>query len=151
MDIVPATAEHLPRIAELKRAMFEEIGKGHLLATDFTSLVLDDYRLLYWRSEAHHILAVEGEKILAMAGGFIKMDIPYRYFRTKHYGFIGDVYTMPEARKLGLAKKLSTLALDWLKQQDVDVVRLLASDAARPVYEKMGFQATNEMALDVST
>jgi len=84
-----------------------------------------------------------------MAGGFIKSDIPYRYFKKPRYGFVGDVYTLPEARKLGLAKKLSALVLDWLKHQHIDVVRLLASDAARPVYEKMGFQVTNEMALEI--
>ena len=85
-----------------------------------------------------------------MTGGFIKTDVPYRYFKKPRYGFVGDVYTMPQARKLGLAKDLSARVLDWLQRQDIDMVRLLASNNARAVYEKMGFQATNEMALDVT-
>ena len=149
LRIIDAGTKDLPRIAELKKTMFEEIGKGPLLAPDFTSLVLADYQRLYQTSEAHHVLAVDGDEILAMAGGFIKTDFPYRYFKKPRYGYVGDVYTMPKARKLGLAKDLSARILDWLKRQDIDMVRLLASDNARSVYEKMGFQATNEMALDV--
>lgn len=147
MNIVEAQPKDLPRIVELKQAMFEEVGKSHLLAPDFESLVLSDYRRLYELSKAHHFLAVDGGMIVAMAGGFIKSDIPYRYFRTSRYGFVGDVYTLPMARKRGLATRLNALVLGWLKNDGVDMVRLLASDAARPVYEGLGFEATHEMAL----
>lgn len=151
MDIVEAQPIHLPRIVELKQAMFEEVGKGHLLASDFAFLVLSDYRRLYKSSEAHHFLAVHGGMIVAMAGGFIKSDIPYRYFQKSRYGFVGDVYTLPTARMRGLATRLNSLVLGWLKNEGVDMVRLLASDAARPVYEGLGFQGTHEMALVFET
>ena len=148
MDIIEAEPKHLARIAELKQAMFEEIGKGHRLAPDFKELVLADYRLLYQRAEARHVLAVDESGIQGMAGGFLKADIPYRYFKTPHYGFVGDVYILPSARQRGLAAELSGRVLAWLKSRGVDSVRLLASEAARPIYERLGFRATNEMALD---
>lgn len=148
MEIVDARHRHLPCIAKLKQAMFEEVGKGHLLASDFVALVLADYQELYRSAKAQHVLAIDGGAIIAMAGGFIKSDIPYRYFRTPRYGFVGDVYTLPRARNQGLATKLNIEVLGWLKKQGVDTVRLLASDVARPVYEGLGFQATHEMALE---
>ncbi|MGI9433549.1 MAG: GNAT family N-acetyltransferase [Geminicoccaceae bacterium] len=151
MDIIEARSIHLPRIAELKHAMFQAGGKGHLLAEDFVPLVLADYQELYGSSKARHLLAVEGGQIRSMAGGFIKDDIPYRYFKQARYGFLGDVYTLPSSRDLGLAAKLSGLVLDWLRQEGVDMVRLLASEAARPIYQRLGFQDTNEMVLVLSS
>ena len=82
-----------------------------------------------------------------MAGGFIKSDIPYRYFNNPRYGFVGDVYTLPSARRQDLATTLNSHVLDWLKKEGVGMVRLLASDAARKIYKGFGFQETDEMVL----
>ncbi len=147
MEILEAQAIHLPRIVELKLAMFEEAGLGHLLASEFKSLVLADYQKLYESSEALHFLAIHSGTIVSMAGGFIKSDVPYRYFHNPRYGFVGDVYTLPTARRQGLTTTLNRFVLDWLKKEGVGMVRLLASDTARPIYEGLGFQATDEMVL----
>ncbi len=37
--------------------------------------------------------------------------------------------------------------LDWLKQRGFRAVNLHASAEGRPLYEKLGFEATNEMRL----
>lgn len=74
-------------------------------------------------------------------------SIDYRYFEPSRYGFIGDVYTEPMYRKRGLASRLNRHALDWLRRQGVVAVRLLASEAGRPLYEKLGFKRTEEMVL----
>lgn len=147
MQIETATAQWLPRIVALKLAMFEEAGFADRLAGDFLARVLRDYRELYASRQAMHFLALEGGDIVAMAGGFVKSDLPYRYYNTPRYGFIGDVYTSPPARKKGLASRLSQSVLDWLKSAGVRQVRLLATPAARPIYERLGFTATDEMAL----
>jgi len=86
-----------------------------------------------------------------MAGAFLKSDIPYRYFSVPQYGFIGDVYTAEGFRRRGLAKHLSELALCWLGSKDVRMVRLLASEAGRPLYEKLGFTASDEMVLELAS
>jgi GNAT superfamily N-acetyltransferase len=147
MEILEAQAVHLPRIVELKLAMFEEMGLGHLLASNFKPLVLSDYQKLYESLEAKHFLATHGGTIVSMAGGFIKSDIPYRYFNNPRYGFVGDVYTLPSARRQDLATTLNSHVLDWLKKEGVGMVRLLASDAARTIYKGFGFQETDEMVL----
>jgi len=147
MDTLEAQAIHLPQIVKLKLTMFEEAGLGHLLASNFKPSVLSDYQKLYESSEAKHFLAADGDSIVSMVGGFIKSDIPYCYFTNPRYGFVGDVYTMPSARKQGLATTLNGLVLDWLKKEGVGMVRLLASGAARPIYEGFGFQETDEMVL----
>jgi hypothetical protein len=52
-----------------------------------------EYQGLYADNLAIHFLAVADRQIVAMAGAFIKSDIPYCFFRNPNYGFIGDVYT----------------------------------------------------------
>jgi hypothetical protein len=37
--------------------------------------------------------------------------------------------------------------LDWIKKRGLRSVNLHASDEGRPLYEKLGFSATNEMRL----
>jgi predicted GNAT family acetyltransferase len=86
---------------------------------------------------------------MAMAGGFLKSDLPYRYYKTPRYGFVGDVYTSPAVRNKGLASQLSQMVLDWLKSQGVRHVRLLATPAAWPIYERLGFSTTDEVALNL--
>jgi GNAT superfamily N-acetyltransferase len=145
-EIRVATVEDLPRIVQMKLEMFREAGHEGLLARDAGDLVLADYRRLYELGLARHFVAHAGE-LVGMAGAFLKSDIPFRYFETPTYGFIGDVYTDPGLRRRQVAEHLSRLALDWLWSKEVKMVRLLASDAGRALYEKLGFQTSDEMVL----
>ncbi len=141
--------DELPRIVEMKIAMFQESGHANLLAPEAESIVLNDYQALYKEKTAKHFVARDNGKIIASVGAFIKSDLPYRYFHPGCYGFIGDVYTEPHYRRMGIAKRLSHNALKWLSSRGVMSVRLLASDSARPMYQKLGFSSTDEMALSL--
>lgn len=139
-----ATIDDLPLVVEIKLQMFREAGHFGLLAHNAGALVLEDYRRMYAAGMATHFIA-SGEAPVAMAGAFLKSDIPFRYFATPAYGFIGDVFTLEGYRRRGLARRLNELALHWLEERGVDMVRLLASAAGRPLYEKLGFVASDEM------
>ena len=140
-----ATADELGRIVELKLAMFDEAGHRDLLASDAASLVLADYEQLYPGQQAQHFVARVDGRIVAMAGAFLKADLPFRYFRSTEYGFIGDVYTVPAWRGQKIATRLNRAALAWLRARGVNMVRLLASKAGRPMYDSLGFSSSDEM------
>lgn len=142
-----AGALDLAEIARLKRAMFEEAGFGRLLADDAEALVVARYRELYADGRAAHFLALAGGEIAALAGAFVKSELPYCFFTNPRHGFLGDVYTAPAWRRRGLARRLSLEALDWLRAAGVDAVRLLASGQGRGLYESLGFAPTDEMWL----
>jgi GNAT superfamily N-acetyltransferase len=57
------------------------------------------------------------------------------------------MYTEPEYRRRGLARKLMEIMIAWCKQEAFGSVLLHASDEGRPLYEALGFVATNEMRL----
>ncbi len=144
-----ATTADIPRIVEMKLAMFEEAGYSHLLARNAASLVLDDYRRLYQEKRAIHMVARSRDKIVACVGAFLKNDLPFRYFDPPQYGFLGDVYTDSHYRGRGIATKLSNNAIDWLRGHDVKMVRLLATEAASSLYDELGFKPTDEMMLEL--
>ena len=144
LDLRMASLDDLPWIVEMKLQMFREAGHFDLLAHNAAELVLEDYRRMYQTGAATHFIAC-GATPVAMAGAFLKSDIPFRYFSNPRYGFIGDVYTVDGFRRRGVARRLNELALQWLDAAGVDMVRLLASVAGRPLYEKLGFVGSDEM------
>jgi len=45
----------------------------------------------------------------------------------------------PEHRRIGIATRLMSRALEYLQQRQVGCIRLDATPVGRPVYEKLGF------------
>ena len=151
LELTSSEPDDLPRIVEMKVAMFKEAGHENLLSAATAERVIEDYLRLYRDSLAIHFIAKESRKIVASAGAFIKSDLPFRYFNPGIYGFIGDVFTEMEFRGQGISTRLNRDALEWLKNRNITMVRLLASDAGRPIYERLGFQPTDEMVLTLET
>ncbi len=149
LEYAIATPDDIPNIVELKIKMFTEFGYEQYLAEDASTLITNDYLKLYEQNLAIHFLVRINNTIAGMVGAFIKSDLPYRYFCSGQYGFIGDVYTEPAYRGQGISTKLNRRALDWLKNYGVSDVRLLASDAGRPLYERLGFSQDAGMCLSL--
>lgn len=63
------------------------------------------------------------------------------------YAYIVNVYVEPACRRRGIARVLLQTILDWCAQQNLNIIALHASDFGRPLYESLGFTATNEMRL----
>src|SRR5437763_1772708 len=61
--------------------------------------------------------------------------------------WVHNVYTEPEFRRLGLARRLMEAAVAWCRADGFASVNLHASVIGRPLYEAMGFEPTNEMRL----
>jgi GNAT superfamily N-acetyltransferase len=61
--------------------------------------------------------------------------------------YILNVYTRPEARRMGLARTLMERLLGEARAAGVRRIWLRASDDGRPLYEAMGFQPANYMQL----
>lgn len=68
----------------------------------------------------------------------------------RKYGYIWGVYVESPYRGQGIAKKLTSTAIDYLKSLNCTRAILHASPSGKPVYSSLGFSATNEMGLDLS-
>lgn len=61
--------------------------------------------------------------------------------------WILNVYTDPEYRRRGIARRLMQTMIEWCRQAGFQSVCLHTSDDGRPLYESLGFKPTEEMKL----
>lgn len=60
---------------------------------------------------------------------------------------IVNVFTEPDYRRQGLARRLMETVLEWSHLNGLDSVVLHATPAGTPLYESLGFVTSNEMRL----
>ncbi len=89
----------------------------------------------------------ETHEVVAACGIFYGDFPPHFLDPNPCRAYLLNFYTRPEARGLGLASQLLQHAVDDCRARSVRVVTLHASKFGRPVYEKFGFKANNEMIL----
>jgi ribosomal protein S18 acetylase RimI-like enzyme len=87
------------------------------------------------------------DSVIAGAGLWLMDWPPHMVGASQRRGNILNVYTEPDFRRRGLARKLTVAAMDWCRSNGIDCVILHASEEGRPLYQSLGFQATNEMRI----
>ena len=146
MKIVRAEENDLPLVVDMKMRMFTEVGSVTRLQENAEALIEKTYAALYREDRCCHFIAYdERGQAVACGGAVIKEDVPFCFFKTSSYGYIMDVYCVPEKRRNGYASRIVEATLSWLKEKGVHQVKLKPSGAGRIMYEKMGFQDAGEM------
>lgn len=147
--IVQLTADEIPLALDFRHRMMFEAGVVPMLADDWRELTAGLYARGYRDGSIAHFGWRENDCIVATAGVMIRDDFPFFTFNIRRYGWIMDVFVLPEHRRRGLARKLTAHTLGWLKARGVPMARLSASEQAKQagLYEKLGFTFTNEMRL----
>lgn len=71
--------------------------------------------------------------------------------RARIYGrpsaYLSNVWVAPQYRRKGIASTLTRRAIAWAQANGCEVIRLRSSAMGRPVYESVGFTATDEMEI----
>lgn len=146
MEIIKAKEKGIPLIVDMKMKMFKEVGSITLLQDNAEEFIQETYASLYREDKCCHFIAYdENKQIVACGGAVIKNDVPFCFFKTPCYGYVIDVYCIPEKRRNGYASKIMEAILNWLEGKGVHNVKLKPSGAGRLMYEKMGFHDSGEM------
>ena len=96
---------------------------------------------------------------VAESGGRLVASIGLLWFAhppgpTNHRGteaYLLNVYTLPEARRRGIARELVGAAIAEARAAGITRVWLRTSEAGRPLYESMGFRSQgDELRLSLS-
>lgn len=149
MEIRIRTAgiEDLKHILHHRRAMFEEMGFRDTSVLDGVDEVSREYFSEALQAGTYKGWLAEDVNGQAVGGGGIVIAAWPGYPGEKHAKrvWILNMYTEPEARRCGVAKRLLEAMIEWCRVQGFRAVSLHASAAGRPLYEVMGFQPTNEM------
>ena len=147
-----ATAEEAAVIARHRARMFIEM---RLLAPERTEELMEKagryLRVAMPRGEYVGWLAREGEggAIIGGAGVQVRNTLPHP--RTPpgaphgREAIVLNVYTEPAWRGRGVADRLMRQVIAWAGEAGIHTLVLHASEAGRPLYERLGFASTNEM------
>ena len=95
----------------------------------------------------------EPDRIVAGAGVQVRRVLPFPRLWPDGRADVADgrqaivlnVYTEPACRRQGLARALMHEVLAWARTTDLESLVLHAAPDGRPLYEALGFAATNEM------
>lgn len=147
MEIRKAQIKDLDIVVQMKMAMFREVGSVTMLQDNAESKIYEKYKELYVQDKCCHYLAYENGKAVACGGAVIKEDVPFCFFKTPMYGYVIDVYCVPENRRKGYASLIMKELIKWLKDKGVHTVRLKPSAVGRQMYEKLGFGDSGEMEM----
>lgn len=92
-----------------------------------------------------HWLAEEGDEIVSHV--FIhKIDmIPRPCKIHDQFGYITNNYTKPAYRNRGVAPELMRRALDWAKDEDLELLIVYPSERAVSFYQRAGFYPENDV------
>ena len=133
-----------------RRGMFHDMGYHDGAALDDMCAKFRPWLIAKMEAELYlaWVAAPAGEmEIVAGAGLWIMEWPPHMVGCQARRGNVVNVYTADAWRRRGLARRLMDSILDWCRANSLDVVVLHASQDGRPLYESMGFAATNEMRL----
>ncbi|MEO6922843.1 MAG: GNAT family N-acetyltransferase [Bryocella sp.] len=117
------------RLKEMDHA-FEPWLRSALADGSYLGLLLED--------ESH---------ILAGAGIYFMPFPPHWIHDEPRRAYLLNVYVVPEARNRGFASQLLQACLAICRDKNIAVVTLHASPQGRPIYEKLGFEPSDEMML----
>ena len=149
-----ATPQDAPLITRHRHAMWAD----NAYATDST-LTATDVEFEPWvrtrLADGRYLgLLLQDEQTVVAGAGIFFADFPPHWMDSQPLrAYVLNVYTAPEHRGKGYAKRLMEQVIAECRQRNVPTVVLHASPQGRPVYERLGFQATDEMMLrlDVSS
>jgi GNAT superfamily N-acetyltransferase len=144
----PATVADAELIARQRRSMFVDAGQAgeaelQTMLENFVAWLrprLSDGSYVGWIVE-------EDSRAVAGAGMWL-IDFPPHWMDAEPVrAYLLNFYVEPGFRGQGLAYKLLKTALDDARRRRIKVVSLHASSFGKPLYERNGFEPTNEMIL----
>jgi ribosomal protein S18 acetylase RimI-like enzyme len=95
---------------------------------------------LVGRTDARVLVARSDDRLVGVGVSRITLLPPF--FADRRRGFIQDVYTHPDYRRRGIARRLVEALLEWLGEQQVSTVELTVAvnnpEAIR-LWERLGF------------
>lgn len=151
-----ADAADIPLIAVHRARMFAEIHTESTpeqalsmkrLTEAFLSVELSNGAYRHWFAElAGQPVAGGGLHVRAV----LPWTDPQRNARSGHQAIILNMFTEPNHRGQGIARRVLEELHSHLRAEGIENIVLHASDQGRPLYTRMGYVPTNEMRLWLS-
>ena len=139
-----ATLTDIPHLVDHRGAMFREME----IPAEFEDMAAATELWLRHAIPAKTYLAwvaVTGTGEVVGGGGLIVIPWPPGPITMDpRCGFVFNVYTQPQHRKQGLARRMMDAMHDYCRAEGIERVVLNASTYGKPLYDAMGYVVANE-------
>jgi GNAT superfamily N-acetyltransferase len=142
-----ATVDDAEVIARHRAAMFYEMKSiDEIESASIISASIAQLSEMLARGDYLGWLVEWDAKVIAGGGVMMRRLLPRPgSLSGGEEAYILNVYTEPEHRRRGLARKIMETILAWCCEHDVARVTLHPSDEGEPLYRSLGFERTKEM------
>lgn len=148
MSIRRATEADIPEIASFRRLMFEELDDFEPARLSSMSDAFVTYAQAAIPAEEYlGWIAEDDADAVATAGLVFQNRPPHPRNLGGRSGYILNVFVEPTHRRQGVATALISTAVAYCRDFGLLSVVLHASEAGAPVYERLGFESSDEMRL----
>jgi ribosomal protein S18 acetylase RimI-like enzyme len=142
-----ATVADAGLITRHRKAMFADIHDARDAILDAMSRSFNPWVIRMLAAEKYIGWITSDGDLPVASAGLLVLDWPPHFLDpdAEQRGYILNIYVEPAYRKRGLARELVKLCMAESHNRGMGVVALHASPAGRPMYEKLGFESSNEM------
>jgi len=145
-----ATLKDVSTVARFRRALFEEMEEHSAESLDRYDPVFTKWYVRELRAGRLTGVVAESESGMPIATGlaWLQPRHPSPRFPHTELPYILQVYTVPDARRRGVAAAIVEALVEEARTNGYPRVLLHATRSGRSVYERLGFEATSEMRIE---
>ncbi len=148
MNFRSATFADLDLVLHHRREMFREMGGIYEGQLELFESASHEYFSAALRDGSYYGLFAETGNTVIGGGGLLLVPWPGSPLNfDPRRAWIVNIYVEPAYRGQGFGRSITEALIEWCRARHFQSVALHASMYGRPLYEKLGFQSTNEMRL----
>lgn len=143
MEYRIATKEDIDVLMNIRLEMLRKVNELSDTYVFSDELIANSKRYFQEGNQTTSI-ALENGKVVACASMSYIEIMPTFSHPTGNRAHLMNVYTNADYRRQGIARKLVQMLIDEAKEKGVTEISLDATDSGRPLYETLGFCASDE-------
>lgn len=142
------TKDDLEILMNIRLEMLREVN--HLPKEyEFDEAFIQESRTYFEDGLQTTVVAFDGEKAVGCASISYIWIMPTFAHPTGKRAHLMNVYTREDHRRMGISKKMVELLIDEAKQNGATEISLDATEMGRPLYESLGFVASDSARVKV--
>jgi ribosomal protein S18 acetylase RimI-like enzyme len=145
-----ADLKDLDSLIEFRIALFREMGIIKLYSDErpFYNAVKQYFNTYIPKESFLSWIAEKNGEIIASSGLIFIQKPPSPNNLSGKEAYIMNLYTAPEWRGRGIATSIMRKIFEFIEENEIDKASLHATDIGQSIYDKLGFQySNNEMIL----
>ena len=140
---IKATKADIELLMDIRLEMLREVNNlpdSYKYDKEF----IDECKKYFEEGDQTTILALDGKEVVGCASISYIWIMPTFSHPTGNRAHLMNVYTKPDYRRKGISKRMVEIIIDEAKDNGVTEISLDSTEMGRPLYEALGFTASNE-------